>query len=187
MIEDLDGIVEPRPTWRDRWLLPALGGLALTAVFATAFVRVAAAPAVQAGQPIAAVRAVRVAVPAAGIRTLELPRTVGTLEVRAQLSGVTGLTSMDMSDGFRDLYRLADGRSLVVLEYPDRSGNPLAPAANALEVHRVTVRGLTGLGYTTTTASLSRAIAWSADAMQYVVGGAGFSEDELIRLAAQLR
>src|SRR5438105_1259583 len=92
VIEDLDGIVEPRLSWRARWLLPLSGGLLLCAVLASSFLRFT---------PVRpnVLDAVR---PATGIKAIELPRTLATLETRLQFSGVTGLTTMDMSDGFRD-------------------------------------------------------------------------------------
>ncbi|HEX9495921.1 MAG TPA: hypothetical protein VGA38_09195 [Candidatus Limnocylindria bacterium] len=187
MIEDLEVIVESRPTLRDRWLMPALGALALTAVLASSFVQLAP---VRAGvtQHVSSVSVIQGAPPATGIRALELPRTVATVAARTQLSGVTGLTPMDLSDGFRDLYRFEDGRLLIVLEYPDPSGVSVAAPSGAIAPpHRLTVRGTTGLGYATATASLPTAIAWRADGMQYVVGGASFTEEELVRLATQLR
>jgi hypothetical protein len=188
MIEDLDVIVEPAPTWRDRWLLPTFGAIALSLVLAITFLRLAPArsPAFGAGSSKPSVLQ---GVPlAAGIRALELPRTVASLQGRTQFSGVTGLTRLEMSEGFRDLYRLADGRLLIVAAYPDRLRSEVAAPANALQpTHRVAVRGVLGIGYETATASLPIAIAWSSDAMQYVVGGAAFSEEELVGLAAQLR
>jgi hypothetical protein len=188
LIEDLDVIVEHVPTWRDRWLLPALGAIAITAVLATTFGRLAPARSSVFGGPISRPSFVQGAPPAAGIRTLELPRTVAALQARAQISGVTGLTSMDMSEGFRDVYRLGDGRLLIVVEYPDRGATTVASPANALyPIHRVVVRGASGIGYATASTSLAVAIAWSADSMQYVVGGAAFSEEELVGLATQLR
>jgi hypothetical protein len=188
LIEDLDVIVEPVPTCRDRWLLPAFGALALSAVLATTFVRLAPVRTPVSGAGIARSSVLQGAPPAAGIRALELPRTVASLQGRTQISGVTGLTSMDMSEGFRDLYRLADGRLLIVAEYPDPLRSDVAAPANALRpTHRVAVRGVMGIGYETATATLPIAISWSSDAMQYVVGGAAFSEEELVSLAAQLR
>jgi hypothetical protein len=189
MIEDLDVIVEPAPTWRDRWLLPAIGAVAVGAVLAFTFVRLgpvrAPAPAAAAVSRPSVLQTVPLA---AGIRVLELPRIVASRQARTQTSGVTGLTRMDMSEGFRDLYRLADGRLLIVAEYPDPLRSEVWPPVNALQpTHRVAVRGAMGVGYETATATLPMAIAWSSDAMQYVVGGAAFSEEELVGLAAQLR
>jgi len=188
MIEDLDLIVEPAPSWRDRWLLPAFGAIALSVVLAITFVRLTPARPPVPGAGVAKPSVLQSAPLAAGIRSLELPRTVASLQGRTQISGVTGLTRMDMSEGFRDLYRLADGRLLIVAEYPDRLRSEVASPANALQpTHRVAVRGVMGIGYETSTATLPIAIAWSSDAMQYVVGGAAFSEEELVGLAAQLR
>jgi len=188
MIEDLDVIVEPVPTARDRWLLPAFAAIALCAVLATTFVRQVPARSVVFAAPVSRPSILESLPPATGIRTLELPRTLATLQVRTQISGVTGLASMDMSDGFRDLYRFADGRLLIVLEYPDTARRSAAPPANASQAeHRVAVRGVSGIGYETATATLPFAIAWWSDAMQYVVGGAGFTEDQLVQLASQLR
>ena len=185
MIEDLDGVIEPRQTWRDRWLLLALGALALAAVLGTTLARelprVAGGPAASGPSVLAQVA------PATGIKTIELPRTLATLETRLEFSGVTGLTSMAMSDGFRDTYTLADGRRLFVIEFPA----PAAAAATysgAVDLpHRVAIRGLMGIGYSTDSPVFPMAIAWTADGMQYTLGGAAFSEEELVRLASQLR
>ena len=173
MIEDLDGVIELHASWPARWLLPVAGGLLLTVVLATSFLRV---------EP-ARVNVLDAAPPATGIKAIELPRTLATLETRLQFSGVTGLTSMEMSDGFRDTYRLADGRLVIVIEYPDpANGALLAPAARAY----VPVRGVKGAIFDTVQASQPKAIAWVADGMQYQVGGA-FSTEELMSLAEQLR
>jgi hypothetical protein len=173
LIEDLDGVIEPRPSWRARWLLPVAGGVLLAVVLATSFLRI---------QP-ARVNVLDAAPPATGIKAIELPRTLATLETRLQFSGVTGLTSMEMSDGFRDTYILADGRRVIVIEYPDpAAGVVLAPVARV----QVPVRGTRGAIFDTLQASQPKAIAWVADGMQYQVGGA-FSSDELIGLAEQLR
>ena len=129
------------------------------------------------------VRVLEAAPPATGIKTIELPRTLATLQTRLQFSGVTGLTSMAMSEGFRDTYRLADGRLVIVIEYPDPANGPLlAPVARAA----VPVRGVRGAVFDTLAASQPKAIAWVADGMQYQLGGA-FSTDELVSLAEQLR
>jgi hypothetical protein len=173
MIEDLDGVIEPRPTWSARWLLPVAGGLLLSVVLATSFLRLGPVPA----------SVLESAPPATGIKTIELPRNLATLQTRLQFSGVTGLTSMAMSDGFRDTYRLADGRLAIVIEYPDpANGALLAPPQRVA----VRVRGGKGAVFDTFAASQPKAIAWVADGMQYQVGGA-FSTDELISLAEQLR
>ena len=173
MIQDLDGVIEPRPSWSARWLLPSAGGVLLVVVLATSFLRV---------EP-ARVSVLAAAAPATGIKAIELPRTLATLETRLQFSGVTGLTSMEMSEGFRDTYRLADGRLVIVIEYPDPAdGALLAPVARI----QVGVRGTNGAIFDTFQASQPKAIAWVADGMQYQVGGA-FSSDELISLAEQLR
>jgi hypothetical protein len=173
MIEDLDGVVEPRLSWRARWLLPLAGAILLAVVLATSFLRYT---------PVTA-RVLDAVPPATGIKAIELPRNLATLETRLQFSGVTGLTSMAMSDGFRDTYQLADGRRVIVIEYPDpANGALLAPVART----RVPVRGVNGAVFDTFAASQPKAIAWVADGMQYQLGGA-FSTDELISLAEQLR
>lgn len=173
MIEDLDGIIERRPTWRERWLLPAAGAVLLSAVLAASFLRF---------EP-ARTTVLQAAPPATGVKSIGLPRTLATLESRLQFSGTTGLTSMEMSDGFRDTYRLTDGRRVIIIEYPDpANGALIAPAARVA----VPVRGLRGAVFDTFQASQPKAIAWVADGMQYQVGGA-FSADELISLAEQLR
>jgi hypothetical protein len=173
VIEDLDGIIEPRATWRERWLLPAAGALLLGAVLASSFVR---------SEP-ARTSVLQAAIPATGVKAIELPRTLATLETRLQFSGVTGLTSMAMSDGFRDAYRLADGRLVIVIEYPDpANGALIAPAARIA----VPVRGVRGAVFDTSAPSQPTALAWVANGMQYQVGGA-FTPAELISLAEQLR
>ena len=173
MIEDLDGVIEPRPSWRARWLLPAAGAVLLCAVLASSFLRFVPARA----------SVIDAASPGTGIKAIELPRSLATLETRLQFSGVTGLTSMDMSDGFRDTYVLADGRRVIVIEYPDpANGALIAPVARV----RVPVRGTNGAVFDTFQASQPKAIAWVADGMQYQVGGA-FSTEELISIAEQLR
>jgi len=188
MIQDLDGVAERQATGGQRWLLPALGAIAVAAVLASTFARQ-----LPARPPALQVAPLRVSVlpgigPAVGFKGLELPPSVATVQRRTQFSGVTGLTTADQSDGFGDLYRLADGRLLIVVEYPDRSSASVALPVDAVEPwHRVAVRGVAGIGYRTASSSLAVAIAWSADGMQYVVGGAALSEEELVSLAARLR
>ncbi len=125
----------------------------------------------------------RAAPPATGVKAIELPRTLATLESRLQFSGVTGLTSMAMSDGFRDTYTLADGRRVIVIEYPDPPNGGLPSTASRQTVR---VRGVRGAVFDTSAPSQPTALAWVADGMQYQVGGA-FTTDELISLAEQLR
>jgi hypothetical protein len=187
VIEDLDGVIEPRPTWRQQWLVPAAGALLLSTVLAASFLRFEPAHAsVLRGEPVrASVR--QQLTPATGVKAIELPRTVATLEARLQFSGTTGLTKMNMSDGFRDTYQLADGRRLSVIEVPAPRGSA-AGYPGALDLpHRVAVRGEMGIGYSTALPALPTVIAWTADGMQYTVAGAAFSEEELVRLASQLR
>lgn len=183
MIEDLDIIVEPRPTLLERWLLPAIGTIAVTAVLLSSFVQLAPLNTSLRGNPPPRVTVLSSAGPAKGFRALELPRTIAKVEARTQFSGVTGLTKTGQSDGFRDLYRFADGRLLVVIEYPDPAN--VAPAtANGYSVN---VRGVTGAAYPTSSTSTPLAIGWAADGMQYQVGGAGFTTDELVKFAEALR
>ena len=185
MIEDLDRIVEQRPTLVARWLLPA-GMLAVAAVLVSSFAQQVPLRPVTAQRTPARVSVLRNTGPANGIKSLELPRTIATAESRVQFSGVTGLTSMGMSDGFRDLYRFADGRLLIVIEYPDpATGTLIAPASGP--VRSVNVRGVTGQAYPTVSTSMPLTVGWVADAMQYQVGGAGFTADELLRYAEALR
>jgi hypothetical protein len=177
LIVELDALPDPRPTWRDRWLLPAAFGMLLAVVLAASFVRYTPARA----------RVLQAAPPAIGVKAIELPRTLATLETRLQFSGVTGLTSMAMSEGFRDTYALADGRRLFVIEFPAPAG-AAATYSGAVDLpHRVAVRGEMGIGYSTDSSVLPMWIAWTADGMQYTLGGAAFSEEELVRLASQLR
>jgi hypothetical protein len=175
VIEDLDGIVEPRLTWRARWLLPLAGSLVLGVIFVTTFFRYETTPA----------SIVRAAAPAMGVRAVELPRSVATLVTRLQFSGVTGLTSMAASEGFRNTYRLPDGRLAIVIEYPDPAHGAQIASAR-VPVEDVRVRGTDGAVFDTAAASQPKAIAWVADGMHYQLGGA-FSTDELISLAEQLR
>ena len=119
----------------------------------------------------------------AGLRILELPRAVGTLQSRTQFSGTTGLTSAGDSDGQRDLYRLPDGRLLIVIQYPDPAGSRVAVRG----APNFSVRGVPAERVESTAASLPLAIAWGADGMRYQVGGAGFGLDELQRYAELLR
>jgi len=98
MIEDLDIIVEQRPTVRESWLLP-LGMLAVTAVLVTSFEQLALLRPTTAHDPPARVSVLPNTGPANGIKSLELPRTVATAESRARFSGVTGLTSRGLNDG----------------------------------------------------------------------------------------
>jgi len=172
MIEDLGVVTEPARTWRARWLLPAAGAMLLGSVLASSFVRLAP-PRTTVLQAVS---------PGTGVKAIELPRTIATLETRLQFSGTTGLTTMRMSDGFRDFYQLADGRVAIVIEYPDPAdGALLAPPARAA----VRVRGVAGAVFDTFAPSQPKAIAWVADGMQYQLGGA-FSTEELISLAEQL-
>jgi hypothetical protein len=173
MIEDLDVVSEPRPSWRARWLLPAAGGLLLGVVLTSSFLRFT--PARQ--------NVLDAAAPATGIKAIELPRNVANLETRLQFSGVTGLTSMEMSDGFRDTYRLGDGRLVIVTEYPDPANGALIAPPMRIDV---SVRGTNGAVFETRQASQPNVIVWVADGMQYQVGGA-FSTQELIGIAEQLR
>ena len=176
MIQDLDAVIEVRPTWRTRWLLPVAGGLLLSAVLATSFVRVVPAP----------VSVLHNVAPANGIKSLVLPRTIATAESRVQYSGVTGLTRMAQSDGFRDLYRFTDGRVLLVIEYPDPANGTLITTESG-PVRSVVVRGVTGEVYPTISTAMPLIVGWIADGMQYDVGGAGFTSDELLQFAEALR
>jgi hypothetical protein len=177
VIEDLDGVVDRHAGLSERWLLPLAGALLLATVLGSSFIRV---------EPTRA-SVLRALPPAAGVKTVELPRTLATLESRLQFSGTTGLTSMDMSDGFRDTYTIADGRRLFVIEFPVPAG-AATTYSGALDLpHRVAIRGEMGIGYSTGSSALPTVIAWTADGMQYTLGGAAFSEEELVRLASQLR
>jgi hypothetical protein len=186
MIEDLDIIVEQRPTLSERWLLPALGTIAVTAVLVSSFAQqVPLRPAIIQSTPVP-VSVLRNIGPAHGFKSLELPRTIATAESRTQFSGVTGLTNTGQSDGFRDLYRFADGRVLIVIEYPDpANGALIAPASGPGYV--VDLRGVRGQAYPTISTSMPLTVGWVADGMQYQVGGAGFTTVELVRFVEALR
>lgn len=185
MIEDLDAIVEPGPGWCERWLLPLAAGVLVVAVLASSFARQAPLRSSFFPAPAPRVSVLAGVSRAAGPRSLELPRNVATGESRTHNSGVTGLTSMGLSDGFRDRYRFPDGRVLIVIEYPDpANATPIAPASGP--THAVTLRGVSGLVYPMTSTSTPLAVGWVADGMQYTVGGAGFSAEELIRFAEAL-
>ena len=189
MIEDLDVIVEHRPTLRERWLLPVIGTIAVTAVLVSSFAQLAPLrPTVFQGTP-ARVSVLHNAGLANGFRSLELPRTIATVASRTQFSGVTGLTNTSLSDGFRDLYRFSDGRLLIVIEYPDpANGTLIMPGAGSADPARaVNVRGVKGQAYSTAAASMPLTVGWVADGMQYAVGGAGFTTDELLKFAEALR
>ena len=173
LIVDLDAAPDRRVTWRERWLLPAALGLLLAVALAGTFARYVPERA----------SVLQAAPPATGVKAIELPRTLATLESRLQFSGTTGLTSMEMSDGFRDTYTLADGRRVIVIEYPDPANGAL-PSTEARQTVRV--RGVRGAVFDTSAPSQPTALAWVADGMQYQVGGA-FTTDELISLAEQLR
>ena len=186
MIEDLDVIVEQRPTLRDRWLLPVLGTIAVAAVLASSFAQLAP-------QRVAVIQSVPMrrsvlhnAGPGNGFRSLELPRTIATAESHTQFSGVTGLTSTVQSDGFRDLYRLSDGRLLIVIEYPDPANGKLI-APGAAQSYLVVVRRVPAQAYATASTSMPLVVGWVADGMQYAVGGARFTVEELTRFADALR
>ena len=186
MIEDLDAIVEHRPALRERWLLPVIGTIAVTAVLVSSFAQLAPLrPAVFHGTP-ARVSILHPTGPANGFKALQLPRSVATVESRTQFSGVTGLTPASLSDGFRDLYRFSDGRALFVIEYPDlTNGVLLTPGGTPRD--RFTVRGVKGQAYATESTSMPLIVGWVADGMQYQVGGAAFTADELLKFAEALR
>jgi len=116
---------------------------------------------------------------------LELPPELARFGSRVEFSGITGLTSVALTDGYRDLYRLDDGRTLTVFVLPEPSG-ALAVSAG-WDVAPVLVRGRPGLSYSTTSTGTPLVVAWSADGTMYQVGGAGFTVAELIRLAEALR
>jgi hypothetical protein len=185
MIEDLDLIVETVPSWRERWLLPALGAVAVAAVLVSSYAQLAPLrPATQAAP--ARVSILQPTGPAKGFKALELPRAVASVASRTQFSGVTGLAPTSLSDGFRDIYRFADGRALFVIEYPDlTNGALMTPGGTTFSV--VSVRGVQGQSYVTTSTSMPLIVGWVADGMQYQVGGAGFTTDELLKLVEALR
>ena len=186
MIEDLDAMVEQRPTLRERWLLPVIGTIAVTAVLVSSFAQLVPLRPALPQSPPERVSVLSNAGPATGFRSLELPRTIATASSRTQFSGVTGLTTTGMSDGFRDLYRFSDGRLLVVIEYPDSANGTLITPGAGPE-RSVNVRGVKGRAYPTTSTSMPLTVGWVADGMQYAVGGAGFTTDELLRFAEALR
>jgi hypothetical protein len=178
--------VDTAPGGRDRGPLPALGAVAVAAVLVSSFAKLAPLrPAVpQAAPPPVSI--LRPTGPASGFKGLELPRSIATVASRTQFSGVTGLAPTSLSDGFRDVYRLADGRSLFVIEYPDlTNGALMTPGGTTFSV--VSVRGVKGQSYVTTSTSMPLIVGWVADGMQYQVGGAGFTTDELLKLVEALR
>jgi hypothetical protein len=186
MIEDLDVIVEPRPTVRDRWLLPMLGTIAVAAVLVSSFAQLAPSRPALFKEPPPRISVLRPTGPANGFKALQLPRTIATVESRTQFSGVTGLTPTALSDGFRDLYRFADGRALFVIEYPDLTGGSVM-TPGAVTSRSFNVRGGKGQAYTTESTSMPLIVGWVADGMQYQVGGAGFTTDELLKFVEALR
>jgi hypothetical protein len=186
MIEDLDVIVEQRPTLRDRWLLPALGTIAVTAVLVSSFAQLRPLRPISELSAPARVSVLHNTAPASGFKPLELPRTIATVDSRTQFSGVTGLTPTALSDGFRDLYRFADGRLLIVIEYPDpANGTLIVPASGPTA--SFSIRGVKGQAYPMSSTSTPLVVGWVADGMQYHVGGAGFTADELLKFAEALR
>jgi hypothetical protein len=115
MIFDLDGVPnEPRPTWRERWLRPLAAASLLAAVLLVSFVHLDPA------RPTVLTNAA----PAPDLRTRVLPPTVARLVTRTPFSGVTGLTPAALNDGFRDVYRLPDGRTFTVTGIPDDGAVP---------------------------------------------------------------
>lgn len=188
MIQDLDGVAERQATLGQRWLLPALGTIAVAAVLVSSFARLLPSrPQVQPATQ-AHVSVLPGTGQVSGFKSLSLPPAIASTERRTQFSGVTGLTTAGQSDGFGDLYRLADGRLVILVEYPDPTNALVRPPVDAVELwHRVAVRGNAGIGYRTASLSLAIAIAWAADGTQYVLGGAAVSEEELVSLAARLR
>ena len=185
-IEDLDVIVGSRPTLRQRWLPPALGTIAVAAVLVSSFAQLAPLrPAVFQNAP-ARVSVLHPTGPANGFRSLQLPRSVATVESRTQFSGVTGLTPTALSDGFRDLYRFTDGRALFIIEYPDLTNGVLLMPGGTPGA-RFTIRGVKGQAYATESTSMPLIVGWVADGMQYHVGGAGFTADDLLKFAEALR
>ena len=186
MIEDLDVIVEQRPAPRERWLLPALATVAVAAVLVSSFAQLAPL-----GPSVFRTAPPRVSVlhptgPAYGFKALQLPRTVATVGSRTQFSGVTGLTPTALSDGFRDLYRFPDGRVLFIIEYPDLTNGALMKPGGG-PGRPVTVRGAKGEAYPTSSTSMPLIVGWVADGMQYQVGGARFTTDELLGFVEALR
>ena len=186
MIEDLDVIVEPRPTVRQRWLVPLVGAVAMLAVLATSLAQLAPLRRAVVEAAPARLSVLRNTGPASGFRSLELPRAVATLESRTQFSGVTGLTSTGLSEGFRDLYRFPDGRLFIVIEYPDPANGALITPGDG-QGYAVTVRGVRGRTYASPSTSMPLVVGWVADGMQYSVGGAAFTTEDLVRAADALR
>ena len=182
-IEDLDPIVEVPPVWPRRWLLPIAGAVLLAAVLTITFVKVPTLrPSILGGPPAGSM-----------FRVLELPPGTATFQTRVVLSGVTGLTSASQSDGYRYLYRLPDGRSVVFLEFPAReSGITLdrvvAPAG--LTKQALPARGVPGvilLPVDSAGATGTAMLIWIADGTFYQLSTSATDAVELARLAAALR
>lgn len=186
MIEELDGVLEPRHSWPARWLLPAVGTVAVAAVLVSSFAQLAPVQPPTSLRTPARISVLHPTGPATGFKSLALPRSIATAESRTQFSGVTGLTNTGQSDGFRDLYRFADGRLLIVIELPDpANGTLIAPETGP--GYTVTVRGVKGYAYPTRSASMPLTVGWVADGMQYQVGGAAFTTAELLKFIDALR
>lgn|GEM_PF-2953333 len=182
-IQDLDTVVDALPTWRRRWTAPLAGALVLAAVLAVTFVKVPTLrPTALGGPP-----------PAVGFRVLEVPVGVATFQTRVALSGITGLTQVSQNDGYRYLYRLADGRSLIFLEYPIRENGITLDRISTLPDYteqRVTIRGVPALLQLPTDAAGSTAaglLIWIADSTFYQLSTPATGVSELTRLAAALR
>lgn len=131
MILDLDGVAEPRPTWRQRWLRPLAAASLLGAVLLASFARIEGPPQARPSVLAAATSVVRPA------RVQLLPAAEARLVRRVPLSGVTGLTHLADSEGFRDVYRLSDGRTFTVVSAPDGGRWLVGPALSPDELGRL--------------------------------------------------
>jgi len=183
-IQDLDPVVDLSPTWRRRWLLPLVGALVLAGVLAVTFVRIPTLRPAALGGPAAAT---------GGFKVLELPPSVATFQTRVALSGITGLTRVSQSDGYRYLYRLPDGRLLTLLEYPagERGISIDRVIAGAgTNIQPLAVRGSPGriqLPADAAGPTFTAVLIWIADDTFYQLSTTATDAAELGRLAGLLR
>lgn len=183
VILDLDPVAEPRPDRRRRWFLPLAGATALAIVLVVSFVRVPTIRPVALGGPPAA----------AGFKVLELPAHVASAQTRVALSGITGLTQVAQNDGYRTLYRLPDGRPLILLQYPIRESDValerlVAPAGFAMQP--LTVRGVPArieLPADASGPTFTAVLIWIADGTLYQLSAPAILPPDLVRLADELR
>lgn len=183
VIQDLDAVTEVPPTWRRRWLLPLAGALVLALVLGVTFVKIPTLrPVALGGPPVAA-----------GFKVLELPSGRANFQTRVALSGITGLTQVSQNDGYRYLYRLPDGRLVVLLQAPaERTGARLKeiPAPAGYRAQPASARGVPAVVWLPADAAGATGTAvlvWIADGTYYQLSTSATDQFELAQLAGELR